>query len=242
MADHPPSAVGVALITTSAIFGVGSLITTCLRITVRCSRRVFGWDDVFMIAALLATIVRLSINVHAVTAGYGQHQDLLDEDQYIYTNFLSWLGQIFLFLSLCLLKISIGLLIMRIKNTRKSKIFQWTIIAGLILTNVEVLIILLAECTPMKAYWEPDSGKCWPNKYRIYSIYVQVGYSILTDVIYTAMPAVIVWKLKMKTSKKLSICGLMSMGLVYAHSPLFTTSLTYPEPQSAPHFELDRLD
>ena len=214
MTNASPSVVGVALITSSAILGVLAVITTCLRITVRCSRRVFGWDDTIMLAAMLVTIVRYSINIHAVTAGYGQHQDTLDEQQYIYTNFLSWMGQIFLFVSLCLLKISIGLLITRFMDAKKSRIFQMTLIVGLVLTNVEVLIVMLAECQPIKAYWDRDSGTCWSNRYRIYSIYIQVGYGVLIDLVFSLMPAAVVWKLKMKLSKKLSICGLMCIGLV----------------------------
>jgi len=111
------------------------------------------------------------------------------------------------------MKISIGLLIMRIKESKKSNIFQWTLIAGLVLTNLEVLIVLFAECRPMSAYWDTDAGTCWPNKYRIYSIYIQVGFSIITDVIYSLMPAALVWRLTMKLKKKLGICALMSMGL-----------------------------
>lgn len=213
MTKFETSSVGVALITSSSVLGFIAILTTCLRVTVRISRRVFGRDDVFMIAATVTAIVRYSVNSHAVNAGYGRHQDELNEDEYTYTNFLSWLGQIFLFTALCLMKISIGLLIMRIKDSRKSNIFQRTLIGGLALTNLEVLIVLFAECRPMSAYWNPRTGICWSNKYRIYSIYIQVGFSILTDVIYSLMPAALVWRLTMKLNKKLGICALMCMGL-----------------------------
>lgn len=213
MPDFTPSSVGVALITSSSILGFIAILITWLRVTVRISRRAFGADDVLMVAATFTTVIRYSINTHAVRAGYGRHQNALNEDEYMYTNFLSWLGQIFLFIALCLMKISIGLLIMRIKESKKSNVFQWTLITGLVLTNLEVLIVLFAECRPMSAYWDPDAGTFWPNKYRIYSIYIQVGFSIITDVIYTLMPAALVWRLTMKLKKKLGICALMSMGL-----------------------------
>jgi hypothetical protein len=47
---------------------------------------------------------------------------------------------------------------------------------GLVLTNLEPIIVLLAQCNPPSKYWRPSTpGKCWPTKVRIYSIYVQVG-------------------------------------------------------------------
>ena len=212
--SREPSVVGKHLIIWSAIFGVFAISSTVIRIIVRGSRRTFGHDDSFIIAALLCTIVRYSVNIHAVRSGYGQHQRTLEAKQYEYTNFLSWLGQIFLFSSLCLLKISIGLLIMRIKDTRKMRIFQWTLIAGLVASTIEVLVVLLSECQPTRAWWEKGAGKCWPNKIRIYSIYIQAGYGILTDMIYSLMPVFIVWKLHMPWQKKASICGLMCVGLM----------------------------
>jgi hypothetical protein len=84
--------------------------------------------------------------------------------------------QLFLFVNLPLLKCSICLLILRIKNTQVLKNCLFIMMAGLVLTNGMPWIVLLAECDPVQKYWIPATkGKCWNTKVRIYSIYVQVG-------------------------------------------------------------------
>jgi hypothetical protein len=68
------------------------------------------------------------------------------------------------------------MLILRIKNEKALKICLYVMMAGLILTNGEPIIVLLAQCRPIKKSWRVlDYGTCWPTQVRIYSIYVQVG-------------------------------------------------------------------
>ena len=86
--------------------------------------------------------------------------------------------QIFLFLNIGLLKCSICILILRIKDTPVLNWCLYIMMGGLILTNMLCVIVLLAECSPVQKYWLPDTpGKCWDTRVRIYSIYVQVGSS-----------------------------------------------------------------
>lgn len=140
--------------------------------------------------------------------------------------------QIFLFLNIGLLKCSICILILRIKDTLWLNWCLYVMMAGLILTNIECVIVLLAECSPVEKYWLPDTpGKCWDTKVRIYSIYVQVGmshlspmlhstltlslgYSVVTDLACTLLPIAVLWKVQMKRSLKIAVCGLMSLGLI----------------------------
>jgi hypothetical protein len=87
--------------------------------------------------------------------------------------------QIFLFTNIALLKCSICLLILRINN---NKILRWCLygmMAGLVVTNLEPVIVLLAQCVPVEKSWRTIAhGRCWPTQVRIYSIYVQVGTSL----------------------------------------------------------------
>lgn len=210
----PPTHVGIALISVTSILEILAIVTTSCRIAVRWKRRLIGWDDILMVAASIFAVLRFSIIIYATTIGYGHHEDNLSQDQYNNVNFFSWLGQISLFICLCFLKISIGLLIMRIKEDRKSRMFQLGLLVGLVLSNVEVLIVLLAECRPITAYWDPGAGRCWSTKIRIYSIYIQVGYGILTDLVYSLMPIIIVRRLRMSMRKNIAVCALTWMGLM----------------------------
>ncbi|KAK5002037.1 hypothetical protein LTR28_011905, partial [Elasticomyces elasticus] len=90
-----------------------------------------------------------------VRAGNGRHRAYLSVPAYQYVNFLGWLTQLILFPTIGLLKTSICLLILRIKSTKHLRWFLSGIILGLFLTNGLCFLVLLAECSPVKAYWVP---------------------------------------------------------------------------------------
>jgi len=86
---------------------------------------------------------------------------------------------------------------------------------GLVLTTLLPIVVLLAECDPPKKYWKPATpGRCWPTKIRIYSIYLQVAYSVITDLVCALLPIAVLWKIKISMKTKLAVCGLMSLGLI----------------------------
>ena len=127
---------------------------------------------------MLLAVARTIIQIVSVQRGNGRHRPYLSVEDYQYVNFLTWMTQIFLFVTICLLKCSICMLIMRIKDTKVLKICLYVMMGGLFATNAMPLLVLLAECDPVKKYWKPATpGKCWNTKVRIYSIYVQVGMS-----------------------------------------------------------------
>lgn len=127
----------------------------------------------------LLAIGRTTIQIISVHHGNGRHRVYISPEEYQYVNFLTWMTQIFLFLNIGLLKCSICILILRIKDTKILKYGLYTMMGGLILTNLECVLVLLAECSPVEKYWNPTvPGKCWNTKVRIYSIYLQVGMCI----------------------------------------------------------------
>lgn len=202
------------LLVISAILTVLSVAVTAVRFSERLKQRKLGWDDYTIIAASALSIGRSVIQFVGIPRGNGHHRDELDLVDYQYINFLTWMTQLFLFPILGLLKTSICLLALRIKDTRKLKISMWVTIAGLILTNGLPEIILLAECNPVDAYWKSKSDKCWAPQVRIYSIYLQTAYSVITDLLCSLLPVYIVWGLKMNNRKKAGVCFLMSLGLM----------------------------
>ncbi|KAL5118878.1 hypothetical protein ACEQ8H_003201 [Pleosporales sp. CAS-2024a] len=136
-------------------------------------------------------------------------------EAYQYVEFLTWMTQLFLFTNIALLKCSICLLIMRIDNRVVLQRCLYAMMAGLVLTNLEPIIVLLAQCRPIQKSWRFEKGgHCWPTKVRIYSIYMQVAYSVVTDLICALLPIVVLWKVKITQSTKMGVCFLMSLGLI----------------------------
>jgi len=164
---------GPTLLVIAIVVLVVVLTTTALRITVRAKRHALGGDDYTIAAASLLTIGRVTCQIISVQHGNGRHREFLAIEDYQYINFLTWLTQLFLFPILCLLKISVCLLVLRIKSTKQLRIGLWSLIVLLILTTLLPDIVLLAECDPVSAYWTSQADKCWPANVRIYSIYLQ---------------------------------------------------------------------
>jgi hypothetical protein len=120
--------------------------------------------------------VRTSLQIESVKHGNGRHRWYLSQEDYEYVNFLTWMTQIFLFTNIALLKCSICMLILRIKSEKVLGRCLYAMMAGLVVTNAEPIVVLLAQCTPIEKSWATiPHGKCWPTQVRIYSIYVQVG-------------------------------------------------------------------
>ncbi len=150
-----------------------------------------GGDDWTIFISLSIANARMVFQILQSFHGNGRHKVYLTYEQYTISAKWGWYAQLALFGGNCFCKISICLLILRIKETRFLKRLLWSVIAGLVITNGTFEIMLLAECSPVNAYWRPVSckacsaralltfveqpGACWTPKIRIYTVYVVVG-------------------------------------------------------------------
>jgi hypothetical protein len=165
---------GPTLLILTCILTSLAIITTGLRCWVRWGNRQLGFDDGAMVLTTGLAVARMCIQIVSVRYGNGKHRDFVSEHDYQTINMLTWYTQVLLFPTICLMKVSICILILRIKDTRTLRCILGIVITGLILTNFECLVVLLAECSPLRAYWDGTSAThCWPAKVRIYSIYLQ---------------------------------------------------------------------
>ena len=131
-----------------------------------------------MVIVCVILLFRLGVQIESVKHGNGRHVWYIEHKKdYEWVVMANWYTQICLFPAICLLKVSICLLLLRIKDSRRVKQVIYTIIGGLILTNIVPLFVLFAQCSPVKTFWQPSAGKCWTPKVRIYSIYVQASES-----------------------------------------------------------------
>ncbi|KAK1676372.1 integral membrane protein [Colletotrichum godetiae] len=205
--DAGPVSFSLALVLT--IFLV---ITTSLRLWVRAANRKLGWDDLTIALAGATAIIRFAFVVLQWKHGNGRHRVYLSDRDYMMINMYGWWGQMLLFISVAFLKVSICLLILRIKDTKMLKSLLYAVMAGVLITNFGVVIILLAECQPI-GFWRGKSAVCWPTHIRIYFIYATIAYSVLTDLICSLLPLVVIWNVKIPRRTKISVSCLMGLGL-----------------------------
>lgn len=180
---------GIILLALTCTLTSIAIVMTALRCWVRRVYHQLGWDDYLIAITTLLAVARMGLQIVGVKHGNGRHIWYLSDQQYEWIVRSSWYTQLILFPAICLLKISICLLLLRIFSTRAIEWWLYAMMAGLVITNLEPIIVLLAECSPIKTYWEPEAGTCWSPQIRIYSIYVQVGASQLPS------PPVLFWLL-----------------------------------------------
>jgi hypothetical protein len=183
----PDDTSGPALLISSCILMLLVVVTTGIRLWVRKKNDTMGWDDYTMVMTVVLSLARLSCQAVQVDHGNGRHQWYLEPQEYIVSNMFGWYAQLLLFLAVCMLKISICLLLLRIKDERKLRYMIYGMMGGLVLTNGGVIVILLSECRPVEAYWL-GNGECWDPKVRVYSIYFTIG-EILLRILTTKRPS-----------------------------------------------------
>ena len=166
---------GTNVLVLTSVFTALSFCTTFVRLLIRKLDRHLGWDDLAISIAVGFTLFALPFTVLAVKDGYGQHSSILSKAQS--QNVLKWLFLIefALFITLPLTKMSICFFILRIKNTGWLKWWLWTMMAGLVLTNLVPIIVLCAQCQPVRAYWDRGAGSCWDAKVYDIAIWIGVG-------------------------------------------------------------------
>lgn len=222
---------GTTFIIIAALFTALSTITTSVRIAVRSVKRQMGWDDLAISLANLLALLELVFNGLEYREGAGRHSFYLSMGQQQRSLKWNYITQYFLFIIICTTKIAICLFILRIKNTGWLRWCLFALMAGLVLTTLPCIIILSAQCRPVRAFWDPAAGTCWSKNVYNDAIWIQVGrlescspgketdtslaFSMFSDLICSLLPVVVLWNVKVSSHLKLAVCGLMSVGLLY---------------------------
>jgi len=162
----------------------------------------------------LVTLVFFS---YMVKNGQGQHAIYLAHPEEQLLQIAKWqmAFQIGIIMCTLLTKISISLMILRIKDTKALRYILLTMMFFITGATIAMIITELVSCIPLKALWTPSiGGKCIAPA-KVYDVaYVQSGVTIVTDLCLTISPIVILWNVKINKKRKILICVLMSLGLV----------------------------
>src|SRR5882757_7458982 len=122
--DLPPqNDDGLILMWVSGVLMIFIIINTALRIFVRMKNRIVRWDDATILVAVALATTRLGFQIEQSKCGNGKYRIYLTPHNYQMINNYGWAAQIFLFSAVAFLKVSICLLIFRIKDTRALRIW-----------------------------------------------------------------------------------------------------------------------
>jgi hypothetical protein len=129
---------------------------------------------------------------------------------------------------LALVKASIIFFLWRLEDRRE--VIRWSLISFFVVNlglATATFVADLCQCTPVAYYWNhyktdthdakgnvvEKAGTCIR---QVNFFLTTAGLSVLTDVLIMIIPAAMIWKLKMKRSKKIAVWAVMSLGWVVA--------------------------
>ncbi|OAG09283.1 uncharacterized protein CC84DRAFT_1081348, partial [Paraphaeosphaeria sporulosa] len=161
-------------------------------------------------------LLELSFKTTFIYYGEGRHVLYLNsyqiEQAYKYSQLVLYP---FIF-STAITKISVGFMVLRFSQTRAMRYSMYALMASLIVVNGACIVVLLSFCRPIYATWDirVKHAVCLSSKILSLASGIQGLWSVVTDLICTSLPLVIVWKLHMGREQKIAVTVLVSFGLV----------------------------
>ncbi|KAL6710409.1 hypothetical protein ACN47E_009355 [Coniothyrium glycines] len=207
---------GAALQAVCITFVVLAFVATILRVYVRtCIVKAFGWDDGWMILALLFHIMFAGCAIGGIHWGTGRHMDTLTNKEIFMAMRYWWLCYIAYCWAMICSKISIGLFLLRV--TVKS-IHKWIIYGVMTLTVVTGLVfflVTLLQCTPIDFFWNKNQdGWCVNIDVIIGLTFLYSVCSVICDFTFAILPIFLVWNLNMSARTRLALIPILGMACV----------------------------
>lgn len=114
------------------------------------------------------------------------------------------------------IKISVGLLLLRITASR---IHRYTLYASIIILAVwttATFLVVAFQCRPLKLAWNfvPGTGTCMKPIDITRLGYAFSALDIGSDWLYAVMPILMLWNVQMSWKLKFSVCVVLSLGVV----------------------------
>ena len=178
-----------------------------------------------------------------VLNGLGRHEFYLEPKQRRMFQAVGWADWIQTFITLCMTKVSICLFLLRIVDSKGTRIAMYSTIGFTVLFTAVCVCLFLGICRPLKAYWDVGvDGVCLSND-EIKNIVIAQGglyhsrshhfiwltvpvLSVVTDLICASFPIIVLRNLQVKLSTKIGLCVLMGLGVITAACCTVRTALS----------------
>ncbi|KAI9731201.1 MAG: hypothetical protein M1834_005394 [Cirrosporium novae-zelandiae] len=208
-----------ANIAACVVMPVLSLLVLALRFWTRGRVvRNIGPDDWIMVASWLCFVAYCACAIATANNGAGLHLAELDMTKLPDALKYYLLTELTYIPALGLAKISAGVLLVRISIEKPYNRVLWALIIFTIVYNIPFFFVSLFQCDPVSAWWDysAHATKCMNTNIILDILYVVSGFNIMTDLVFAILPALMIRKLKLQTSLKLAISGIL--GLVFLNS------------------------
>ncbi|KOS48658.1 hypothetical protein ACN38_g381 [Penicillium nordicum] len=203
-------------------------VIVILRIVGKIKINRFGVDDGLMIFAEILAIVSTVFLTLSVKHGFGKNLDTIspNDKQQVLKN--TAIQVPIVTISTTIARSAFILYILPLLGT--NKYYQATLWAVLVIQfagNVASAVLPLSICRDVEALWDPKvalSTTCGDSKAVIKFAYYSNTFNSATDLFLAVFPTVVFWNLNLKLRIKISLIGLLSLGIVAMVASIIKTT------------------
>ncbi|KAB2580903.1 Cation-transporting ATPase 4 [Lasiodiplodia theobromae] len=217
------------LVAAVVILCIPAILTFALRCYVRLTSAKWGWDD-WMMTASMPFFLMLTISaLTSANSGLGAYDEKLTAAERVTALKWFYLAQVFFCISILFAKVSIALQLVRVASQKRPYLIGLWVIVGIIVLSLSfTTIFLLSQCTPIQANWlsTTPGAKCLPTLAVTVVSFVQSGINIITDWLCAVLPIPLLWDVKMNSNTKMSVVGLLGLGIFASVSAMIRLKYT----------------
>lgn len=200
------------------LFFVLCWITVSLR--TYCRWRVihsFGIDDKLLLVLMIIYTAYLSLHLAAGKYGPGRHAaELSAEDKATVLKYW-YICELLYIVSTCLLKLSVGFLLLRITIERMHVHMLRILMLGTVLSASTHFFMVMFQCRPIPTFWNENPrtpGKCWNDRVFLIMTYTAPAINCLADWAFGILPIFIVWSLNMQFKSKILVMLILGFAAI----------------------------
>ncbi|RLL96931.1 hypothetical protein CFD26_103155 [Aspergillus turcosus] len=192
---------GPSILIATSIVTVSAFLSVLARLYVRVFViRNVGADDYVMLLTM-------------VLYGAGRHTVYV-LDTAVIANHLNFVTQGIHLWAIGMVKVSIGLFLLRFAPKKGYNIFIWVVIVAMTLYMTICFFLWIFQCKNIRTNWDPSvQSKCFTIPQRLQLSYTNTALNILTDLIFAILPAFMLRHLQVNRRVKLSLVGILGLGV-----------------------------
>ncbi|MCJ1293982.1 hypothetical protein MMC34_005539 [Xylographa carneopallida] len=208
---------GPTLIAVSWAWAIVSTVLVALRFysRVRFAPRLWH-DDWWILISLILTLTFTILWTIYATVGGCRHIFYLTTAQWYSLTKINWISQPFCVMAIASGKVSVAYLILRLQAPCKLRTgLLYFIAVSSVVFGVIDCVITFAQCSPSYSLWTANvTGSCWStNVLTDYALALSAYYGLL-DIALAIIPVTLVCSLQLNRKKKISVCLLLSLGVL----------------------------
>ncbi|KAI1363597.1 hypothetical protein F5Y08DRAFT_354294 [Xylaria arbuscula] len=218
--NAPTDSNGAGLLVAASVTLFISWLSVALRTYVRAGMTMsFQVDDWVMLAGLANFTVSCSFVFVGFTYGLGRHNRSLSQHDEIEALKYQALATASYVSNMWLIKLSIGLFLFRLADQRR---YKWILGVSIVVVGIWSLTLFfwnIFQCNPVPAQWDytilarDPTAHCVSADEIVSAAYALSALTILSDWLYALLPIPLIWRVKMTPQAKLSVIGVLSLGV-----------------------------